>query len=360
MKNFFSISPIEYFTRTQIDAVKGVLILSVMIGHLRSLAGVNLEIFQFVYNYHVIGFLLLPFLYPIKLVTSQQIITWIWRFFVPFTVFFILYGTLNLLFLNANFSFLDIVKGYFIATPSMVDVVTGSEILWFLPHIFLVFLLFNLIMTKSSSIFLVFVISLVFHALIGFLDDEYASYIPFTASNILYLFFIGFVLRFIVMYLREDGKKYIILFLFLFLVTQFISIYTKNVLGYTGLYLFDASSPLKLILCDVLVISGMLSFVYLGFLPKVKFINWLGQHSIIVFLVHQPFLFLTWKTLEMFSGGVQNIYEISVYGFISLLISLIFSSLLVLFFMRYKRINTLIFPRDYQSWIQAIKMKANA
>ena len=354
MKDFFTTSPIEYFSREQINAVKGLLILSVMIGHIRSLAGENLEIFQFVYNFHVVAFLLLPFIYPIKQVSKAQIITWAFRFFVPFTVFFIAYGVLNMLFLNANFGFVDVMRGYFIATPLLIDRVTGSEILWFLPHIFLVFVLFNLVMTRAKNFYGVVGISLVLHVLAGFIVKDYASYIPFTASNIAYLFFIGIALRFIILNVKDNGKKYAGLFFALFIALQFISIATGSVLGYTGIYLFDILSLPQLILCDALVLSAMLFFLYSEFFSKVRILNWLGQHSIIIFLVHQPFLFLTWKVLENFGGQVEAMPAMVLYGVVSFVVSLICSSLCVLFFLRFNSLNLLVFPKSIESWRQII------
>ena len=352
MKDFFVSAPAQYFSKDQINAVKGILILSVMVGHLRSLAGVNLDIFQFVYNFHVICFLLLPFIYPVKQVNKAQILTWVWRFFVPFSVFFIAYGALNALFLGADYNMADIFKGYFVATPDMIDMVTGSKILWFLPHIFLVFVVFSLVMTKCQSFAMVLSVAFLCHIFAGFIDRQTSSYIPFTGINLLYLFFLGCVLRMIVLGLKESGKKYALLFFTLFLVIQFISIYTGNVLGYTGMYLFDITSPAKLFLCDALIISAMLFLLYSDFLSKMKFLNWIGQHSLIIFLVHQPFLFIAWKTMERVWGQAGSLTDILIYGAVSFSVSLILSVICVLFFKRYQKINTLIFPRSFDEWKQ--------
>jgi fucose 4-O-acetylase-like acetyltransferase len=349
---FFSDTPIQYFSPQQIDAVKGILILSVMLGHLRPLVGENLAIFQFVYNYHVIGFLLLPFLYPIKKVNLLQVKTWTARFFVPFTAFFILYGMLNFFVLGNEFGVIDVMKGYFIATPRMVDAVTGSEILWFLPHIFLVFVVFNIAISKVRHLWVLLGVSFIAHVFMGFISKEFVMNVPFTAINIFYLFFIGCILRLVIISLKDNGKKYAWLFLAVFIASQIISISTSAVLGYTGIYLFDVSEPLKLLLCDVLVISGLLFFLYASFFKNLKPLTWLGKHSMIVFLVHQPFLFVGWKAFEKFVGKSTVIDDSGLYGTVTFIFALCASAVCVLFFMKFKTLNSLVFPRSIEGWLR--------
>ncbi len=347
---FFTETPVQYFTSHQVNAVKGLLILSVMLGHLRPLVGENFPVFQFVYNYHVICFLLLPFLYPIKQVDIGQIKTWVVRFWVPFTAFFVAYGALNYFVLGHNFGVIDVLKGYFIATPPMVDSVTGSEILWFLPHIFLVFLVFNFVMNKTNHFWFLLIMALIGHMLMGFIPKDIVSHVPFTALNILYLFFFGCIVRLIVLNLKENGQKYAWLFLVIFIGAQVISISTGSVLGYTGIYLFDISQPLKLLLCDILVISGFLAFLYGSFLQKIKLLNWLGKHSLIIFLVHQPFLFVAWKMLEQPNGKAEEVIQMYLYCVFAFIFTLIASAMSVLFFMKFKRLHQLIFPRSMGEW----------
>lgn len=344
-------TPVEYFTRNQIDAVKGILILSVMVGHLRSLAGVNLEIFQFVYNYHVLGFLLLPFLYPLKKINKAQICDWLARFYVPFTVFFIFYATLNIYFFKADISCVDFIKGYFIATPNMIDVVTGSEILWFLPHIFLVFITCSFVLLSNVKPLIVISIALLLHVSVGFISEEYASYIPLTGSNVAYLFFLGYALRLIILSLKNSGHKFVLIFALLFCGGQFLSVWSQNTLGYTGINLFEISNIKGLIFSDVLIIFGMLFFLYFKFLSKINFLCWMGRHSLIIFLVHQPFLYISWKALEHVNGLANTTEIFLIYAVVSLVCALILSALCVLFFKYIPKLNTVIFPRNVNAFI---------
>lgn len=351
MKNFYASTPIEFFSRAQIDAAKGFLILSVIIGHLRSLSGVNHEIFQFVYNYHVVGFLILPFLYPLKPLNGAQIMTWVARFYVPFTAFFILYSALSIGILGTGFDPLTFIKGYFIATPEMIDRATGSSILWFLPHIFLVMIVVSLFFEKLKPPLIVLLISSVFlHGLIGFLPREVSFEIPLTGTNILYLFFLGVITRLVVVTLKERGFQYGWLFLLLFIGLQLASLTTQNVLGYTGIWLPSFSEPFRLILIDLLIISAMLFMLYFKPLGRLKSLQWLGKHSLIVFLIHQPFLYLTWKIMEHVNGIASTTNETIFYCLISLMSALFFSILGVLCLNTIPRLKRIFFPRSFADW----------
>ncbi len=351
MKNFYAGIPIEFFSRSQIDAAKGFLILSVIIGHLRSLSGVNHEIFQFVYNYHVVGFLILPFLYPIKTVNKTQIMTWLARYYVPFTAFFLLYSVLSITILGTNFNPLTFIKGYFIATPEMIDRATGSSILWFLPHIFLVMLVVSLVFKKVRiPLMALLIVSFILHGMIGFLPRETAFEIPFTASNLFYLFFLGVITRLLVMILKETGFRYGWVFFVLFIGLQIASLTTQKVLGYTGIWIPSFLDTPKLLLIDLLIVNGMLFMLYFKPLGRIKPLIWMGKHSLIIFLIHQPFLYLTWQILERTNGTANSSNNVILYGSISFVSALFFSIIGVLILYRLHVLKRIIFPRSFADW----------
>lgn len=351
MTSFYTANPISFFSREQINAVKGFLILSVVIGHLRSLAGINHEVFQFVYNYHVVCFLLLPFLYPIKALNKDQIMIWTARFYVPFTVFFMLYMGLNIVFLNAEFQLGALLKGFFIASPEMIDQATGSAILWFLPHIFLVMIAVSFFFnTLKIPVFILVILSLLAHGIAGFIPREIAFYIPLTASNLFFLFFLGLAIRWLVLKLKDKGVKWAWIFLIFFLSCQFISLMTQNVLGYTGLWIPDFSDPLKLLIINFVIISAMLSLLYFRALERIKILQWLGQHSLIIFVIHQPFLFILWKAIENLNGKAENWETLLTYCIIVFIGALFLSVLCILCLNKIETLKKIVFPRSFVDW----------
>ncbi|MGB1077810.1 MAG: hypothetical protein ACPG05_05835, partial [Bdellovibrionales bacterium] len=129
------------FDRKAVEAAKGVLILSVLLGHIRLLTAEYPLLFVIVNNFHVACFLLLPFLYDVRPTNRQSLDIWFGRYLFPFVIFMLGYSVIqSFVFSNGDGLvswLLDFLRGVFIATSVPIEQSAGMQSLWFLPALFL-------------------------------------------------------------------------------------------------------------------------------------------------------------------------------------------------------------------------------
>jgi len=180
------------------DSLKGILILLVIIGHNTIISEITPQIFQVLYNFHVIGFLLLPFISLPKALTKKNIINISIRYYIPllwyFTIAFIIY---NFFLYKHSFDF-SISEKYFITgiigSARLFDQNTGFQLFWFLPALFSLVLLKMIFyhVSKPIRIMLLFIF-IIIHFIAGNLSETVKTYIPFGLLISAYCFVLGLV-----------------------------------------------------------------------------------------------------------------------------------------------------------------------
>ena len=125
----------SYLTFEESSAIKGTLILLIILGHNHILAPIEGRLFNYLYDFHVYGFFILPFLYnkkiDIKRITLLDGFIKLWG---PYIFFFLLcYFVYQLEIAKDRLEITEIIYGIFNASQRTIKSVTGFAFIWFLP-----------------------------------------------------------------------------------------------------------------------------------------------------------------------------------------------------------------------------------
>lgn len=150
----------SFISRNDSAALKGLLILLIIIGHLR---GIPYLLQNYLYCFHVQCFFILPFLYPAKPLSNQNLLNLGLKLLWPF---FLLYALQILLavyvFHNSAFTDpQDLIPGidnvslgiwsFFTGGITLIDKFCGTQFLWFLPAFLSMSLIRGWYSTKNLS-----------------------------------------------------------------------------------------------------------------------------------------------------------------------------------------------------------------
>lgn len=104
--NIYSLKRINmdksYFPRERSEALKGFLMLLIILGHNGLLMGTftgmeKLPVYDYLYTFHVYAFLILPFLYGEKKFTWESTLKTFKKLYIPYTIFFVLLLLVNII-----------------------------------------------------------------------------------------------------------------------------------------------------------------------------------------------------------------------------------------------------------------------
>jgi fucose 4-O-acetylase-like acetyltransferase len=118
----------------QSDRLKGILILLIIFGHISEIFGRYDMLMATLYSFHVVSFLLLPFLFNKDTINRKNIIKNLKRIYIPYTIFFILALTLYSL-LQHKFNLSSALSTWFIGSSYYLKIDIGLRVLWFFQHL---------------------------------------------------------------------------------------------------------------------------------------------------------------------------------------------------------------------------------
>lgn len=122
------------------DAVKGLLILLIILGHNSILTNHIPTLFPTLYSFHVFAFFFLPFLRKASPFSLQTFSVGASRYLIPYLWFVLISGLLFwLIFRRAdpiNIVSADFISAIFIGSANLLDKATGFQLFWFLPAFF--------------------------------------------------------------------------------------------------------------------------------------------------------------------------------------------------------------------------------
>ncbi len=195
-------------TSRGIDAVKGVAILAVVVGHNSLLSSQYPSLWHVIYTFNIFPFFFLPFLFPARPLTRQFAADRTVRYLVPWASVYLISSLMFFLrFHNSTWLqwLADVGLGLVVGTGALVKQASGFNLFWFLPC------LFALVMFKAAGTrwphvgrTLVMGAGVVLLAVAGWLPQAVLAYVPATAHLALMMCPVGAALAWI--WRRAQGR----------------------------------------------------------------------------------------------------------------------------------------------------------
>ena len=288
-------------TSKAIDAIKGVAILAVVLGHNSVLIAQYRNLWHVIYAFNIFPFLFLPFLFPARPLTRQYAADRVVRYLVPWAFVYLLCSWLFFLHsrdLTWTEWLADVGWGLIVGTAPLVKAASGFQIFWFLPCLFaLVLLRAACSRWPRAGATLVMGAGTFLLVMVGRLPQAPLSYVPATAYVALMMCPVGASLAWICRKSRGTVPRCAVAFVFGSLWLG-LSVW---------IYLFPFNAEhssltiLKPVSFFVRLGAMMSSFLFLyaasGVLARMPLLVALGRDSLMVYLTSSLW-FQVWLRLE--------------------------------------------------------------
>lgn len=162
------------------EALKGALILLIVLGHNTILTEQVPRLFGWLYTFHVLCFMMLPWLYGTVPSTMRGLGRRLRKTYVPYTFFYLLlYAIYNFAFTRRGFDGRLFVGAYLLGGNGLLKESCGFQYLWFLPAYFFMMCFRNLFGGLRGKIRILFGVAVVLfsflwcaytHSSIGFFE----------------------------------------------------------------------------------------------------------------------------------------------------------------------------------------------
>jgi len=317
-------------TFEQTDRFKGLLILLIVFGHISQLLQQYGSLHATLYSFHVVSFLLLPFLFNKDLFTTKSIQKNLRRIYIPYTLFFIL-SLIAFSLMTHHFSPIKAVTAWGIGSSALLKVETGFRIFWFFPALLstvMLLMLYNGVSNQKKKFF--FITTLLMHIVIPFIPKSYLFYFPLSSYISLYLFSIGVVVHYL--YEHWDYQKYTWGISFGFILSLVLA-YGSDFSLASAIFPNIINNPIYFILQDSVMILSFFALIIWS--QHFKFLESFGQYSLAIFTIH-PFIIQIVNKFYPWESFIE--------GLVKFLIVLILTLGVVKLLYRMK-IDKIIYPR---------------
>lgn len=328
-----------------IDAVKGLLIILIVLGHSHLLAERSPDAVRLLYNFHAAAFLILPFLFrgaTLAEVLKNRSVRYLVPFAAAFTLAVLLFNSLiepgtRLLEICARWA-----MGLLLATTTSLDAASGLELFWFLPALFGLSLARALTLTGSKPLSAaILVSSLALFASLGATPAFYAHMPTFLVLG-LYALLPGLLLQWSSARTNAGWLRLLALPLFVCaLVALQVSGRHYNV---ADLRVPSFADPLGMLLYTVAIVAAVPALGRLVRLLRFSVpMAWLGRRSLQVYLGH---MFLLVPAQSFLDGRVP--WALAFIA--SIAVSIGACALAAIGIEASPRLRRLLFPRDLAEW----------
>ncbi len=342
---------------SEIDSVKGVLILLVVLGH-SPLQYVIPHLKQIIYSFHMHSFLFIPFLFPSKQFSVQYCSDRAIRYLSPYVVFVvaccILYFSLYIP-LEESISWLqDVAIGLVVGNALPLKKACGFQIYWFLPALFTLNIFRSLYTRFSrSGKIIILILLLCLHPFLGLLPRVAKDFIPFGLHIAAYLFplavFAGFVWNRLFPQYRPAAKTAVCSALTVCLIIMVqagsnVRLGALNVYGYNKVF--------SMLLHDIIPLLAFISLLgCASYFARIPLLSYMGKHSLGIFVSHQLFMhgLVQISKLIFFTADIFIVRFIT--GCIIIICSIVLSVYLAKVIYANVLIKGLVFPRSSSDWL---------
>ena len=288
----------------QTNRLKGLLILLIVFGHISQLLEQYGSLHASLYSFHVVSFLLLPFLFNKDILNAQNIKKNLRRIYVPYTVFFLL-SFLIYSILEQQFNPLSALTGWFIGSSALLKIDTGLRVFFFfltLMFSLLLIMIFNSLSRNKKKAF--FLLMLLGHLLIPLIPKVYLFYFPLSSYVAIYLFVIGITVQYI--YNNFNYTNYPIwLYSLLFITTLYLA-YGSNFSLASAIFPNILDNPFNFILQDILMILSF--FTLIMWSKYLRIFEIFGKYSLAIFTIH-PFVIQALNILYPWSNFIEGLIK---------------------------------------------------
>lgn len=283
-------------TYPQSDAIKGVLIMLIVLGHNKYLMQGGLSNI-YLYSFHVYAFYYLPFLYDFKnVIFFKSCRINLKRLYVPYTVIFLLL-TLIAVLQGKTISPCQGIMTYICGSQFLLGEIFGfGSFLWFVPTMFSV-LIFRWIYyhLKFNARCVMLILSAI--CLVGFtyrlsFSVFCKNYAPFCMTVAMAMIFPAVILREL---FKRMNKSVTSLLFFVLMIAIMVVYPMKN--EYGMLYL-----TINRLACPILIFSLLLSIREL--LEKSNFLIIFGKQSFKIYLIHIFVYNAIYLALDKYAPGL--------------------------------------------------------
>lgn len=283
----------------KLDAVKGILILCIILEHNSLLTLTHSWIRPFSDAFAAGAFLILSFLRPIKATTFIAFLDKYLSHWVPFSLFTLSLAILHFIFFGSENFFENLFKAILLASPQEIKASTGFMYIWFLPCLVVLYIL-RFVQQKVGNIILI--LALLSFLLIGEVEDSVLVATPYSLHVIAFIYILGEIYRHIHRPLTEPSKSIKLATVIVFLVLCLGTIKVGWHLFLAGGIIPSWKEPFLLLYYGVmLTIAIPCIYNSFCFLPDiiVKFFASLGEKSLLLYLLHPIVFFVCFRTLNV-------------------------------------------------------------
>jgi fucose 4-O-acetylase-like acetyltransferase len=342
-----------------INAVKGILICLIVLGHLTIFSNYFPMAFNVMYNFHVAGFFFLAMLLVSPHRSRFFIRDRAVRYLVPYGIFVLFTSILYYMVFLYDGTFDEFtvwLKNLFVAliigSEETLDRVCGIRAYWFLPALLVTVLLRYFYATSSRlSKSIMLIISILGHIFVGLIPQDVKAFIPFSLHIAFFVFPIGILINAL---WEKFWRNHVALFSLSATLTWIgciiIGIRWPSYSGIAGgLNVYSIINPLRLLFHDVYAASAFLSILSLSILlGKTGLLPLIGRYSLTIYLSHT----LVWYALLQFHlpDFLAPIRSYAVQTGIALLIVLTICTIISVGIAKAPGLSKMIFPRCIAEW----------